>query len=112
MKKICSFFIVLSFLFFAVGVYSDQKGSADMVLNGGKTGQVPFPHYRHQTTLNEDCQVCHSLFPQEKNSIDKLKKTGALEKKSVMNNCKSCHKERLSQSQKSGPVKCKECHSL
>ncbi len=91
---------------------AEQKGSADIVLNGGKTGNVPFPHQKHQLKLSEKCNICHDIFPQEKLIIDQMKKDGRMEKKKVMNHCLNCHKQTAAKSEPAGPVKCKECHSL
>lgn len=114
MVKTAYFFIIgccCLFLVVATSVYSENIGAKDMVLEGGATGKVPFPHQRHQTALNSDCQICHKLFPQEKGVIVKLKREDALKKKAVMNNCQSCHRGLASQGKAAGPTKCKECHS-
>ena len=95
-----------------ISVFSAQameRGAEDMVLSGGKRGEVPFPHHRHQDAL-KDCQICHKLFPQEEGVIEALKAKGELKKKKVMNNCTSCHKKMAKAGQKSGPKSCKDCH--
>lgn len=89
---------------------TENKGAADMVLNGGKRGVVSFPHLRHQTKL-ADCQVCHDLFPQEKGSIDKLKAAGSLKSKQVMNSrCIKCHRTEKRAGRAAGPTACTQCH--
>ena len=85
---------------------SENQGMADMVLEGGSSGNVPFPHHRHQKALNNDCQRCHHYFPQEKGIIAKLKQENALKKKTVMNACQSCHRELASQGKAAGPTQC------
>ena len=89
----------------------ENKGAKDIELAGGKQGKVLFPHHRHQTVL-EDCNICHSLFPQEKGVIERLKSEGRLKKKSdVMNKqCTKCHKAKKKAGEKTGPVTCKTCH--
>ncbi len=88
----------------------ENKGAATMELEGGKRGKVPFPHHQHQNKL-VDCKICHDAFPQEKGSIEKLKKAGKLKPKHVMNKqCTKCHKEKKRAGEKSGPITCKQCH--
>lgn len=87
-----------------------DKGAPQMNLEGGSRGIVPFPHNQHQTTLN-DCQVCHTLFPQEQGGIQRLIKEGKLIKKQVMNkHCIKCHRSTKRSGDKSGPIKCGDCH--
>ena len=64
----------------AVSLATENQGAENMELEGGKRGKVPFPHRQHQKNL-EDCQICHSVFPQEAGAIQKLKAQGALKKK-------------------------------
>jgi uncharacterized membrane protein len=90
---------------------AQNPGSETLQLAGGESGDVDFPHRRHQQSLG-DCQVCHSLFPQETGVIEALKSQGALEKKQVMNKlCTRCHKEFKAQGKPSGPTTCKTCHA-
>lgn len=86
------------------------KGAAQMTLQGGSRGAVPFPHGDHQSRL-QDCLICHSVFPQEKGSIERLKTSGELQKKKVMNTlCIKCHKAEKKDGKTSGPVTCGQCH--
>ena len=102
-KPIIPLMIVgISFVLFKTAV-AQNKGAADMVLQGGKPGDVLFPHHMHQSALG-NCDLCHNLFPQTKGGIDKLKAEGKLKKKEVMDQCQACHR------QKTGPIKCSECH--
>ena len=48
----------------AYTIQTENKGEAQITLDGGKNGPVPFPHRAHQTALG-DCKICHELFPQE-----------------------------------------------
>ena len=95
----------------AIGAMAvENKGAAEIELNGGKRGTITFPHHQHQKTLG-DCKICHKLFAQKKGSIDQLKESGKLTKKEVMNKlCIHCHKERKRSGQPSGPVTCTKCH--
>lgn len=86
------------------------KGPESMVLQGGKTGNVEFPHQLHQTKL-KSCGPCHDLFPREAGSIAELVGAGTLKKKQVMNTCISCHKENDAKGKETGPTSCKECHN-
>jgi len=89
---------------------AEPKGAERMVLFGGKSGEVPFPHAAHQTAL-PDCNACHGLFPQAEGAIESLKSQGRLEKKQVMNQCQVCHRQAAKAGKKSGPTGCKACHS-
>lgn len=81
-----------------------------IVLHGGRTGRVAFPHLRHHEALEKDCRACHDLFPQEAGAIDKLKREGKLKKRQVMTSCVNCHKKMIRLKTKAGPVKCRGCH--
>jgi hypothetical protein len=96
----------------ATGVLAAANRGADqIVIDGGKAGDTPFPHHRHQDTL-KDCNLCHNLFPQEAGAIEKLKLDGTLRNKQVMKQCQSCHRKMAREGQKSGPTSCKKCHSI
>ena len=98
-------------LLISVGtVGSANNGAEEMLLEGGTRGKVPFPHRTHQAVLG-DCNKCHDLFPQETGAITRLQKSGALEKKQVMNkNCVKCHKTMKKGGGKTGPTTCAACH--
>ena len=88
----------------------ENQGAEKIELDGGKRGKVPFPHRRHQKNLG-DCQICHSIFPQEPGAIQELQAQGKLKKKYVMNKlCNKCHKEKIIAGQQSGPITCSKCH--
>jgi hypothetical protein len=88
-----------------------DKGAADMLLEGGSRGEVPFPHRRHQDALKEDCAACHDLFPQKRGSIEALKAEGRLAPKQVMNKlCTGCHRQYRREGINAGPTTCSQCH--
>ena len=102
--------VVSSGAAYAYTIQTEDKGAAQIELEGGKSGAVPFPHRVHQEVLG-DCKVCHELFPQETGSIEKLKASGELAKKQIMNkHCTKCHKQMKKDGQKTGPTTCKSCH--
>jgi len=89
---------------------TQDKGAENIELEGGRRGNVHFPHRRHQGQL-DDCQICHAVFPQKSGSITELKAEGKLKKKHVMNKlCTKCHREKKKAGQKSGPTTCTKCH--
>jgi hypothetical protein len=93
-----------------VSLATENLGAANMVLEGGKRGKVPFPHRQHQESSG-DCQICHSVFPQALGAIEKLKSEGKLKNKYVMNKlCTKCHRDKKKAGQKSGPTSCAKCH--
>ena len=69
---------------YALTVQTENRGAENIELYGGKSGPVPFPHLAHQDAV-ADCKVCHELFPQEIGGIEKLKASGQLKKKQIMN---------------------------
>ena len=94
----------------AVSLATENPGAENILLKGGKRGKVPFPHRQHQENL-VDCQICHSVFPQDFGAIEKLKAEGTLKKKFVMNKlCTKCHKQKKKAGQPSGPTSCAKCH--
>ncbi|MDJ0805125.1 MAG: cytochrome c3 family protein [Desulfobacterales bacterium] len=95
---------------YATTIQTTDKGAEQIELYGGKSGPVPFPHRAHQEVL-PDCAVCHELFPQETGAIEKLKASGELKKKQIMNkHCTKCHRKMKQEGQKTGPTTCKSCH--
>ncbi len=84
--------------------------------------QVVFNHGLHSNTFKkEGCDTCH-LVTEEKNLIfeylpqrvAKVITTQSRDKKSVMNSyhekCINCHKKRINEGEKAGPVICGDCH--
>jgi hypothetical protein len=89
---------------------AQNMGAKEIKLAGGSRGEVPFPHLNHQNKLG-DCNVCHTLFPQAKGSIEKLKAEGKLKAKQVMNkHCIKCHKAEKRAGNAAGPTTCAKCH--
>jgi predicted CXXCH cytochrome family protein len=103
-RKLIIFLILGFFIFFPATAVSQNKGPANMVLQGGKLGSVPFSHHLHQNAIR-DCTMCHSLFPQAAGSIE-----GKLKKREVMDQCVECHKKGATADGKALPIKCSECH--
>ena len=101
--------ILAAFLMVAAFGYAQGEGEGFLLEVKGKYGDVPFPHLKHQEDLNE-CNACHALFPKERGGIERMKARAELKKKAVMNQCRSCHKERLKDGHSSGPVRCFDCH--
>jgi len=112
-KLLIAFASIITLIAGAMSVNSlatTNKGAANIEINGGKRGNVPFPHHQHQARIG-DCQICHSVFAQKSGSINELKAEGTLKKKYVMNKlCTKCHKANKKAGRKSGPTTCKKCH--
>ena len=102
--------VIFSGVAYAYTIQTTNKGADHIELFGGKSGPVPFPHRAHQEVLT-DCTVCHELFPQETGAIEKLKASGDLKKKQIMNkHCTKCHRKMKKEGRKTGPTTCKSCH--
>ncbi len=100
-----------SFWFGAVFAQTQNTGAAEIILEGGTSGNVAFPHQRHQAKL-ADCTICHLAFPQKAGAIEELKSQGKLAKKQIMNEqCTKCHKEKKQAGEKAGPTTCTSCHA-
>jgi len=94
----------------AAAVQAANQGPEAITIFGGSKGKVPFPHARHQARL-KDCNICHSVFPQETDAMKKMKEQGTLKPKKVMNlQCIKCHKEEKRAGKPHGPVTCNTCH--
>ena len=108
--KVLIFIVSLFFLSTMAVIASAPKGAENINVNGGSKGNVPFPHKMHQDVL-QDCQICHDTFPQEMGVIKKLKESGDLKKKQVMNAvCLDCHKKNKKAGKDYGPISCSGCH--
>lgn len=91
-------------------VFAHGKGKAEINLQGGKMGNITFPHHLHHTVV-DDCMVCHVDFSQEPGSLQAAKDSGTLKKKQVMDGtCLKCHKDRKKAGETHGPVSCSGCH--
>ena len=108
-RKLIIFLMPGFFIFLFMTALGQNKGAANMVLQGGKLGIVPFSHHLHQNAIN-DCNTCHTLFPQVAGSIEKLKAEGKVKKKEAMDQCVECHKKGTTTGGKALPTKCSECH--
>ena len=102
-------FMSLVLLVVAALAAEKNMGAPTLVIPGGSKADITLPHQTHQAAL-ENCDQCHNLFPQETGSIVKMKAAGTLKKMQVMKQCQGCHKEMIKAGQKTGPVKCAECH--
>ncbi len=102
--------LIISYVDVSIGSDDMNVGAEQMTLEGGKKGNVPFAHRIHQEKLG-DCEICHSIFPQESGSIKDLKKKGELDKKQVMKKlCIKCHKAERMAGNPYGPTTCSKCH--
>ena len=100
----------LTILISAAGFAVENQGAAEIQIDGGDRGPVPFPHQAHQNRIN-DCNICHAVFPQEPQSLNKLKQAGQLKPKVVMNKqCVKCHRTEKKAGNPSGPTTCSKCH--
>jgi len=102
--------IILSGVVSTMGLAMENKGAANIQIEGSTRGAVPFPHRIHQDKLG-DCKICHAVFPQETQSLAKLKNKRQLKPKEVMNKlCVKCHKAEKKAGNKTGPTTCSKCH--
>ena len=102
--------IILSVFISTIGLAVENKGAEKIQIDGGSKGKISFKHRKHQDRLG-DCNVCHTMFPQEPQSLTRLKKNGQLKRKYIMNKlCIKCHKAEKKAGNKAGPTKCSKCH--
>lgn len=102
--------VILGVFVSTISLALENKGAENIQIDGGSRGAVPFTHRSHQDRL-ADCNVCHTMFPQESQSLARLKETGQLKPKDVMNKlCVKCHKAEKKAGNKSGPITCSQCH--
>jgi len=93
-----------------MGAAIEDRGAEIILIYGGKSRDVHFPHYKHQIAL-DNCDICHNLFPKKTGSIKELKDKGRLKKKQVMReHCIDCHRKLKSEGKKTGPTSCARCH--
>ncbi len=109
-KRMIWLCLIIMASFVAIAI-AENKGAEKIILHGGASGNIDFPHHRHQNALT-DCTICHAQFPQTSGAIDGLKKEGKLSKKAVMNGCLKCHRAMAKTGAKTGPTSCKQCHSI
>jgi hypothetical protein len=102
--------IILSVFISTIGLAVENKGAEKIQIDGGSRGAISFQHRQHQDRLG-DCNVCHTMFPQESQSLARLKGNGQLKPKNVMNKlCIKCHKAEKKVGNNAGPTKCSKCH--
>jgi hypothetical protein len=102
--------ILFGFIFHTTfSLATPVNGAESIILEGGKRGNILFPHGIHQG-VTVDCLPCHSIFSKEPKIIVKMKSDGKLKKKVVMNMCKGCHRELAGKGEKAGPTSCRGCH--
>ncbi|MFC1876305.1 cytochrome c3 family protein [Thermodesulfobacteriota bacterium] len=102
--------IILSVFISTISLAVENKGAEKIQIDAGSRGAVPFMHRPHQDRLG-DCNVCHTMFPQEPQSLAKLKKSGQMKPKDVMNKlCIKCHKAEKKAGNNAGPTTCSKCH--
>ncbi|MCF8045629.1 MAG: cytochrome c family protein [Desulfarculaceae bacterium] len=100
----------LVILFLAVPV-SGGAENGKLVIEGGRKGDVSFPHGMHQKTL-ENCSICHAKFPKQSGAIKAQVENGKLKRMEIMKDCINCHKELAAKGKAAGPERsCNECHS-
>ncbi|MBW1889545.1 MAG: cytochrome c3 family protein [Deltaproteobacteria bacterium] len=111
MKAALVLLIIIAVSVAAVAVVgAGNQGAENIKIYGGSKGNILFPHHAHQDQL-QDCNTCHSVFPQEADSIKKLKDSDQLKKKQVMNKqCIKCHRDEKKAGNPSGPTTCSKCH--
>ena len=103
--------LLLIIIFTGVVVFAmPNHGKEEIDLDGGKKGNIDFPHRIHQNAIG-DCTVCHSVFPQKAGIIKELKTQKKLKKKQVMNKtCLKCHRSMKKAGKETGPTNCSQCH--
>jgi hypothetical protein len=114
-KKIVYLIITMLVVSLAIWVNADEGqvniGKEIIVIEKGRMPQVTFPHRMHQQKLNNDCALCHDLFPMQAGIIKTMVTQEKLRDQQVMNSkCLKCHKERKNEGLAAGPTKCTECH--
>lgn len=110
-KRVLMICLIGLFLSAAMVVWAGGKGAKQITLDGGKQGNISFPHHMHQAVVN-DCMVCHKDFSQESGALAEAKTKGALKKKQVMNGtCLKCHRASKKAGESYGPVSCSGCHA-
>ena len=109
MRKTVFLFLLVTLLC-SLAYAKTESGKAEINLSTGKKKSVQFPHKTHQTKL-QNCSLCHDMFPMEENSIKNMIDKGDVKKKTIMNNCKACHKKMKKAGETTGPTGCSGCHT-
>ena len=111
-KKTTKLAVLLVLVIFtgAVVFAMPNHGKEEINIDGGKKGNIDFPHRIHQDTLG-DCNICHAVFPKKAGIIKELKTQKKLKKKQVMNKtCLKCHRSMKKAGKETGPTNCSACH--
>ena len=111
-KKTTKLSVLLVIIIFtgAVAFAMSNIGKEEINLDGGKKGNIDFPHRIHQDILG-DCNICHAIFPQKAGIIKELKAEKKLKKQQVMNKtCLKCHRSMKKAGKETGPTNCSACH--
>jgi len=112
LKKITKSALLLVMIIFtgAVVFAIPDRGKEEINIDGGKKGNIDFPHRIHQDILG-DCNICHAIFPKKPGIIKELKTQKKLKKRQVMNKiCLNCHKSMKKAGKETGPTNCSACH--
>lgn len=109
MKRLITFLIIATLAAVPALAEGPDRGKPEINLDGGRKGEVAFPHALHQDTL-PDCQICHKAYPQEPGAIQKLMEEKKLKTQQVMRSCIACHKQRKREKLSFGPTSCGDCH--
>ena len=111
-KKTTKFTVLLVLVVFTgAEVFAmPNHGKEEINIDGGKKGNIDFPHRMHQDILG-DCNICHAVFPKKPGIIKELKAQKKLKKRQVMNKtCLKCHKSMKKAGKETGPTNCSQCH--
>jgi nitrate reductase cytochrome c-type subunit len=111
-KKTTKLAVLLVLIVFtgAVVFAMPNHGKEEINIDGGKKGNIDFPHRIHQDILG-DCNICHAVFPQKPGIIKELKAQKKLKKRQVMTKiCLNCHKSMKKAGKETGPTNCSQCH--
>ncbi len=111
-KKITKPAVLLVMVIFtgAVVFAMPNHGKEEINIDGGKKGNIDFPHLIHQDILG-DCNICHAVFPKKAGIIKELKAQKKLKKRQVMTKiCLNCHKSMKKAGKETGPTNCSQCH--
>jgi len=109
-RRIFALLVIAAWMAAPLGVSlataQEANGRAVVTLDlKGEKANVVMNHKLHQEKL-PDCDVCHALFPKAQGVLAQHRAQGALEPKSVMKQCRTCHDKA-----QAGPVEeCAGCH--
>jgi len=90
----------------AIGAtFVTAAGPDTITLEGGKMGQITFPHSAHQERV-DNCTTCHhnGLKEPKCTSCHGVEEDAPKAKDAFHKVCKDCHKDQ------GGPTGCRDCH--